>query len=179
MKLKDAAAGFVNGAVMAGIVAVGIASISEVEAQELLNTITAEDRECLAQNIYHEARGETIAGQVAVAWVTLNRMEADKFPNTLCGVVKQARTDSKGNPLRNQCQFSWYCDGKSDRIRNQREWEDVQLITNVVLIDWARASRSPVANATFYHADYVEPYWANSFTEIATVDNHIFYVNEQ
>ena len=178
MKLSNVLAGFVNGAVMAGIVAVGVVKAQEVEAQERLRTISAADRECLAQNIYHEARGETIAGQVAVAWVTLNRMEADKFPNTLCGVVKQARTDSKGNPLRNQCQFSWYCDGKSDRIRNQREWEDVQLITNVVLIDWARASRSPVANATFYHADYVEPYWASEFTEIAQVDNHIFYVEE-
>ena len=178
MKLKDVAAGFVNGAVVAGMVAVGIHSISEVEAQERLDTISPADRECLAQNIYHEARGETIAGQVAVAWVTLNRMEADKFPDTLCGVVKQARTDSNGNPLRNQCQFSWYCDGKSDRIRNQREWEDVQLITDVVLLDWARANRSPVANATFYHADYVKPYWASAFTEIAQVDSHIFYVEE-
>ena len=178
MKLKDVAAGFVNGALVAGMVAVGITSISEVEAQERLDTISQEDRKCLAQNIYHEARGETIAGQVAVAWVTLNRMEADKFPDTLCGVVKQARTDSKGNPLRHQCQFSWYCDGKSDRIRNQREWEDVQLIADVVLLDWARAKSSPVANATFYHADYVEPYWASAFTQIAQVDSHIFYVEE-
>ena len=178
MKLSNVLAGFVNGALVAGMVAVGITSISEVEAQERLNTITAEDRKCLAQNIYHEARGETIAGQVAVAWVTLNRMEADKFPDTLCGVVKQARTDSNGNPLRHQCQFSWYCDGRSDRIRNQREWEDVQLIADVVLLDWARAKSSPVANATFYHADYVEPYWASAFTQIAQVDSHIFYVEE-
>ena len=178
MKLSSVAAGFVNGAVMAGMVAVGVVKAQEAEAQERLSTISAADRECLAQNIYHEARGETIAGQVAVAWVTLNRMEASKFPMSICGVVKQARTDSNGNPLRNQCQFSWYCDGKSDRIGNQREWEDSQLIADVVLIDWARADQSPVDNATFYHADYVEPYWASAFTQVAQVDSHIFYVEE-
>ena len=178
MKLSTVAAGFINGAVTAGIIAVGIVQSQEVHAQERLQAISLEDRQCLAKNIYFEARSETIAGQVAVAWVTLNRMESAKFPNSICGVVYQARTDSAGNPRRNQCQFSWYCDGKSDRIRNQREWEDVKLITDVVLIDWARANASPVENATFYHADYVDPYWADSFTEIATVDSHIFYVEE-
>ena len=178
MKLSTVAAGFINGAVAASIIAVGVVQSQEVQAQERLEAISMEDRQCLAKNIYFEARSESIAGQVAVAWVTLNRMESDRFPNSVCGVVYQARTDASGNPRRNQCQFSWYCDGKSDRIRNQREWEDVKLITDVVLIDWARANASPVENATFYHADYVDPYWADSFTEIATVDSHIFYVEE-
>ena len=178
MKLSTVTSAFINGAVAAGIIAVGVVQTQEVQAQERLQAISIEDRQCLAKNIYFEARSETIAGQVAVAWVTLNRMESSKFPMTICGVVYQARTDTAGNPIRNQCQFSWYCDGKSDRIRNQREWEDVQLITDVVLIDWARANDSPVQNATFYHADYVDPYWADSFTEIATVDSHIFYVEE-
>ena len=178
MDIKSVLAGFINGAITAGIIAVGITGAQEVKAQQRLDTISNEQRECLALNIYHEARGETIAGQVAVAWVTLNRMESNRFPNTICGVVYQARTDANGNPLRHQCQFSWYCDGRSDRIRNQREWEDVQLITDVVLLDWARAKDSPVQNATFYHADYVEPYWASAFTEVAVVDSHIFYVED-
>ena len=176
MKLKDVAAGFVNGALVAGMLAVGAFNAHEVRAENRLQTITAEDRECLAKNIYFEARSETIEGQVAVAWVTLNRMESQRFPNTICGVVYQARTDSRGNPLRHQCQFSWFCDGKSDRIRNQRAWEDVLLITEVVLLDWARAKESPVQNATYYHADYVNPYWADDYTRIAQVDSHIFYV---
>ena len=175
MDIKSVAAGFINGALVSGMIAVGVTGAQEVRAEERLRTISQEQRECLALNIYHEARGETIQGQVAVAWVTLNRMESQDFPGTICGVVYQARTDQRGNPLRNQCQFSWYCDGKSDRIRNQREWEDVQLIADVVLLDWARAKESPVENATFYHADYVRPYWASEFTEVATVDNHIFY----
>ena len=177
MNMKDVAAGFINGAITAGMIAVGVTGAQEVKAQERLNTITDEQRECLAKNIYFEARGESIAGQVAVAWVTLNRMESDNFPNTICGVVYQARTDSNGNPIRHKCQFSWFCDGKSDRIRNQREWEDVKLIADVVLIDWARAKESPVEQATFYHADYVRPYWASNFTKVAQVDSHIFYEN--
>lgn len=177
MRLRSVAVGFINGAIFAGMIAVGILGINEAKAESRLATISAEDRECLAKNIYFEARGETIAGQVAVAWVTLNRMESSKFPDTLCGVVYQARTDRNGNPLRHQCQFSWFCDGKSDRIRNQREWEDVQLITNVVLLDWARAKDSPVQDATFYHADYVRPYWAEKFTQVAQIDTHIFYID--
>lgn len=181
MKLLDVAAGFVNGAVAAAIVAVGVSSVTEARAQERLNTISTEDRQCLAQNIFFEARNQTVSGQVAVAWVTLNRMESDRFPNTLCGVVRQARLDANGNPRRHQCQFSWYCDGKSDRIPSnaiaQRAWEDAQLIAEVVLMDWARAKESPVQNATFYHADYVSPSWARQFTQVATVDTHIFYEN--
>ena len=75
---------------------------------------------CLATNIYHEARGESYAGKVAVANVTMNRVTSPKFPNTICDVVYQAQTKEnwKGNtvPKRNKCQFSWYCDGKSDNI---------------------------------------------------------------
>lgn len=177
MKLFNVATSFINGAIVASMVAIGVVGVQEARATERLNTISVEDRECLAKNIYFEARGESIAGQVAVAWVTLNRMESSEFPNSICGVIYQARTDSNGNPLRNQCQFSWYCDGRSDRIRDQRKWEDVQLIADVVLLDWARAKESPVAQATFYHADYVRPYWAQSFTQVAQIDSHIFYEN--
>lgn len=181
MKLLDVAAGAVNGAVVAAMVAVGVAGVTEARAEQRLNTITEEDRHCLAQNIFWEARNQSIEGQVAVAWVTLNRMESDRFHGSICRVVYQANRDANGNPIRNQCQFSWYCDGKSDRIpRNavaQRAWEDAQLIADVVLLDWARQEVSPVQNATYYHADYVTPRWARQFTEVAVVDSHIFYEN--
>ena len=175
MKLLDVAAGAFNGAVIAAMVAVGVVGVTEARAEHRLASISEEERECLARNVYFEARSETIQGQVAVAWVTLNRMESPRFPNSICGVVYQARTDSRGNPIRHQCQFSWYCDGRSDRIRNQRAWEDAQLIADVVLLDWARAKNSPVQNATYYHADYVNPSWARDFTRVAQVDTHIFY----
>ena len=88
--------------------------------------------ECLATNIYHEARSESTIGKIAVAWVTVNRVNTERYPDTICGVVYDAVLDSKGNPKRHQCQFSWYCDGKSDDIKNKDAWyEAVQIATLV------------------------------------------------
>jgi len=71
---------------------------------------------CLALNIYHEARNQPVAGQIAVSEVVLNRVADSKYPNTICEVVYQAKYKKGSNlPIRNQCQFSWYCDGKSDK----------------------------------------------------------------
>ena len=169
MKLSTVAAGFVNGAVVAGMVAVGVVSAQDAEAQARLAPITQEDKHCLQQNIYFEARNQSTIGQVAVAWVTLNRMEETQYPNTVCGVVWQNK------------QFSWTHDGKSDKPGNtvleQRAWEDAGLVAEVTLLDWARARKSPVAQAVMYHADYVTPYWASSYTQVAQIDDHIFYRN--
>lgn len=174
-------AGCLNVFVAVAIVVISVMQMSEVKAQERLSTITDKDRYCLAQNIFFEARNQSVEGQVAVAWVTLNRMEDSKFPESICGVVKQAHRDAAGNVIRNKCQFSWYCDGKSDNIPNnvvaQRAWENAQLIAEVVLLDWARSKASPVENATFYHAHYVNPKWARAFDKVAVVGDHIFYAN--
>lgn len=59
-------------------------------------SITAAAVLCMSSVIHHEARGEPYAGKVAVASVVLNRKDSPRFPNTVCGVVKQPR------------QFSWY-----------------------------------------------------------------------
>ena len=68
-------------------------------------------RECLARNIYFEARNEPFAGQFAVAMVTLNRVHDEQFPNSICEVVYQGLHWPSGHPKRDRCQFSWYCDG--------------------------------------------------------------------
>ena len=151
----------------------------ELEAQRFVAELGDEQLQCLAKNIFFEARNQSIAGQVAVAWVTLNRVGAERFPDTICGVVHQANRDSAGNPIRHQCQFSWYCDGRSDRIPNnsvaQRAWENAQLIAEVVLLDYARGRISPVADATMYHAQYVEPYWAEDYELVDVIGDHVFY----
>lgn len=151
----------------------------EVAAQQYLADLGADQLQCLAKNIFFEARNQSIAGQVAVAWVTLNRVDSTRYPNTICRVVQQANRDSNGNPIRNRCQFSWYCDGKSDVIPSnaiaQRAWEQSQLIAQVVLLDYARGHASPVEDATMYHADYVMPYWADDYSLVAVIDQHIFY----
>ena len=151
----------------------------ELEAQRFVAELGEDQLRCLAENIFFEARDQSIAGQVAVAWVTLNRVGAERFPDTICGVVRQANRDSAGNIIRHQCQFSWYCDGKSDRIPSnsiaQRAWEDAQLIAEVVLLDYARGRVSPVDDATMYHAHYVSPYWADDYELVGVIGDHIFY----
>jgi N-acetylmuramoyl-L-alanine amidase len=176
------AAGVVNVIIIVAMAVVFGLNVQEARAEQRLSTISDADRVCLAQNIFFEARNQSVAGQVAVAWVTINRMESSRFPSTICDVVRQARLDANGNPIRHRCQFSWYCDGRSDRIPNnviaQRAWADAQLIADVVLLDWARAKNtSPVQNATYYHAHYVSPSWAREFERVAVVDDHIFYAN--
>lgn len=158
---------FLNALTLAGIVGVGAYQIEEVQAQEKVSSIPKEEKHCLQQNIFFEARNQSTLGQVAVAWVTLNRVESSRYPNTICGVVWENK------------QFSWTHDGKSDKpssnVVEQRAWEDSGLIAEVVLLDWARGLSSPVQEATMYHADYVSPYWASSYTKVTKVDSHIFY----
>jgi N-acetylmuramoyl-L-alanine amidase len=148
-----------------------------------LAPITVDDRYCLQQNIYFESRDQSFAGQHAVAWVTLNRFNSAAFPDTICGVVYQSKKDKDGKPKRDKCQFSWYCDGKSDIIPTgviaQRSWGDAGIVASNVLAEWAVGSSGPVEGATFYHADWVKPYWAPAFRKVKVVDNHIFYVNDK
>ena len=167
MKVLNMLSRGMNVGTLAAMIAVGAFHIQDARADAILSTVTDEDRYCLQQNIYFEARNQRLAGQVAVAWVTMNRVEAERYPNSICGVVWQDR------------QFSWTHDGLPDRpgrnVLEQRAWEDAGLIADVVLLDWARGRISPVERATHYHADYVNPYWADSYTQVAVVDNHIFY----
>ena len=88
--------------------------------EEFWTLTQASDAHCLAMNIYHEGRSDNLAGQYAVADVVLNRVESKRYPNTVCEVVYQARMKpswkdpDKLIPIKNKCQFSWYCDGKDD-----------------------------------------------------------------
>ncbi len=133
-----------------------------------------EQRECLALNIYHEAKGESELGQRAVAYVTLNRASDDRYPDDVCGVVKQARLGKDGLPRRNQCQFSWYCDGRSDEIQNQESYQQALQVATVVINTYG-SSFDPTMGATMYHADSVKPKWRKSFEETTQIENHIFY----
>ena len=126
---------------------------------------------CMAMNVYHEARNESTMGQLAVAQVVMNRVEDDRFPDEVCAVITQGiHWESK--PAKNRCQFSWYCDGISDEPRNEKAFVRSQEIASMVLNGW---THSFADGATHYHADYVMPSWAHTFTKVATIDNHIFY----
>ena len=81
---------------------------------------------CLAQNMYFEAGNQPLAGKIAVSQVVINRTEHMNYPTSICGVVYQAKWKEnwKGNmmPVRHQCQFSWFCDGKSDDPEDSKTW---------------------------------------------------------
>ena len=122
--------------------------------------------ECLAQNIYFEARNQPWVGKVAIANVTLNRVKSTQFPNRICKVVKQAK--------RNICQFSWYCDGKPDDNPEGDEWRKAQeLAYRMLNQDYLRGISE---GATHYHATYVDPKWNKRMHLVGRIGLHIFYV---
>ena len=122
---------------------------------------------CLALNVYHEARSDPMNGQYAVAHVVMNRVQSDRYPNDTCSVVHQGY--KKG---RRDCQFSWYCDGKSDTPHNPEAWAWAVLVAYDVL----RGYVPDITNgATHYHATYVKPSWAAKLEPTAKYGSHIFY----
>jgi len=134
------------------------------------------DLDCLAQNIYFEARSESQADQIAVGQVVLNRVKSPRYPNNVCDVIRQGPTYNwtKNFPVKHKCQFSWYCDGKSDNIRDIDAWRLAKSIAGVLL---AMPDMVPnvVEDATHYHAHYVKPHWASKLEKVTHIDGHIFY----
>jgi spore germination cell wall hydrolase CwlJ-like protein len=136
----------------------------------------AEALMCLALNVYFEARSENMASQIAVSLVVMNRVEDHRFPNTVCGVVKQGLRYKNDKVVLGKCQFSWYCDGKPDRPINKQAWFKAKQVASIVLdgsmIDFTQGS-------THYHAHYVYPSWRKTKTKVTRIDSHIFYRWEQ
>ena len=134
--------------------------------------ITAEVRnkqlDCLAKNIYYEAGGEPFEGKVAVAQVTLNRVESGKFANTVSGVVYQKNVFYE----RVVCQFSWFCESThKTRPVHRPMWQESELVAKKVLLEDFRLPG--MKNALYYHADYVNPNWR--LPKIDQIGRHIFY----
>ena len=156
---------------------------------------------CMAQNVYFEARHESMVGKIAVAHVVMNRIEDKRWPNTVCGVVKEgpvreswktkkdptlAKEDRKYYPRRDRCQFSWYCDGKADMLwvtykdgtvieQNMTAWRDSIHVALFVIND--KWSMDPTDGATFYYnPNIANPAWAGKYRETAIFGNHRFMI---
>ena len=144
------------------------------------NNFAVEEAICLADNVYHEARNQPTAGQMAVISVTINRVNDPRFPNTICEVVKEGphRPSWKGTgemiPVRHRCQFSWYCDGKSDSIFDTETYNNIYLLTEGIVSGTFKIL-DITEGATHYHADYVSPAWAKTKTKTIEIEDHIFY----
>ena len=122
---------------------------------------------CLALNVYHEARSEPMVGQYAVANVVLNRVQSTKWPDNICSVVYQGLHKGK-----HKCQFSWYCDGKSDKAKEEMSWARALVVADNVM----RGTVPDLTKgATHYHAVYVQPYWSALLNTTVTYGSHKFY----
>jgi len=143
---------------------------------------------CLAENIYFESRSDSVAGQVAVADVVLNRVRDRRYPATICEVVKQGPVKESWKtrqdpdladhervyfPVRNMCQFSWYCDGKAENIADKTAWAQAQYIAYTLI--YSEKYRGITEGSTHYHAHYVKPSWARELQYVGSIDSHKFY----
>lgn len=154
----------VAGLALAGMAAIGISS--GARAQTDLN----EELQCLALNIYFEARSESESGRRAVGHVVMNRVASSRFPSTVCDVVRQ------GGERLNRCQFSWWCDGMSDIPLQRRAWShSVDLAYEI----YVGISQDPTAGALWYHADYVSPIWGKILKRNRKIGLHIFYTENE
>ena len=154
----------------------------------LIDPYKYEEEFCLAQNVFFESSVDNKAGMAAVADVTLNRVKDNRYPNTVCEVVyegplreswqtkKQTDLDDSlrvYHPIRDRCQFSWWCDGKSDNIKDGDAWRKAQEIAYRLVNDYKH--RGLTEGATHYHATYVNPKWAPTLDLVGRIGTHIFY----
>ena len=134
---------------------------------------------CLALNTYHEAKNQSMIGQIATAQVVMNRVADDRFPSTVCEVVKQGPTrpswedPEKEYPIKHRCQFSWYCDGTPDVPKNEKAWRKAQDVAFIVYYN--KIQLDVTEGATHYHATYVRPAWAKTKKRTTRIEKHIFY----
>jgi len=146
----------------------------------MLMGVTHDEVTCLADNMYFEARNQSLAGMLAVSNVVMNRVADERYPDTICEVVQEGPTrpswkdKNKFIPVRNKCQFSWYCDGKSDEPSDVETYDTIygmaqdMLYQNMPYLDITDG-------ATHYHADYITPSWAYTKTRTVEIEDHIFY----
>ncbi len=136
-------------------------SLADLVGMVDAETALTEEMRCLAGAVYFEARGEPLAGQLAVAQVIINRSEDNRFPRSYCGVVAQPG------------QFSFMRGSRMPAIRTgTTAWSRAVAIAEIADKGlW----ESEAGDAVFFHAKYVRPSWSHRKTRLAQIDTHIFY----
>lgn len=129
--------------------------------------VDATERDCLAEAIYFESRGEPRDSQIAVAHVVLNRTASTAYPARICAVIREGEELGKG-----RCQFHWRCDDKPDVPGEYAAWRDAQALADEVL---AGSVPDPTRGALFFHATHVSPQWASRLRRTAQIGAHIYY----
>ncbi len=158
---KDFCAFVVFIGVVAGSLAYAAQAVfaQQDEARKRIRQLHAQNLTCLASNVYFEARGEPLAGQYAVAEVTMNRKGSALFPRTVCGVVYEKSA------------FSW-TEFRALPEPDGEEWERARRVAEAVYY----GRRAPVLEgARFFHATHVNPDWAKEKRRVVRIGNHVFY----
>lgn len=120
---------------------------------------------CLSRSIYWEAKGITAADMEAVASVVMNRLGHEGFPDTVCGVVKQG-VETRA------CQFSWWCDGRSDQVQEEGEYTEAKEIARKAL---NQQLKDRTHGALYFHDRNVKPAWAKQYIKTAETGKFMFY----
>lgn len=137
----------------------------KAERSSIIKHVNHEAKNCLALVIYWEARGEGDQGMIAVGSVVLNRVKSPHFPNSVCAVAFEGGETPP-------CQFSWWCDGKSDRPRNHKQWETALNLADKLL---SNKMHDPTGGALFFHNTSVRSSFHSKRQRTARIGNHIFY----
>jgi hypothetical protein len=142
-----------------------------VPTVERISTASTEQN-CLAQAIYHEARGESADGQLAVANVIVNRARSSRYPDTLCGVIYQ-----NADRGRYRCQFTFACDGRDDTPRERAAWARSKALAERVYANFVQGQNPGAlpASVLYYHTTAVRPSWSGVFQRVAQIGTHVFY----
>ena len=158
---------------LAGFLGVFVAVLVSVGYKLSKDHNELRDTRCLAMNVYHEARGEPQEGKYAVAEVTMNRVRSSHYPDDVCEVVYQRAWSKRIKAYISE--FSWTTDTNTDIPQNSQAWLNSVRIARDVYYN--NIDKAHVADAMYYHADYVNPYWAKRMKKVAKIGKHIFYIN--
>jgi spore germination cell wall hydrolase CwlJ-like protein len=120
---------------------------------------------CLARSIYWESKGKSPADMEAVASVVMNRLGHEGFPDTVCAVVKQ------GSETKN-CQFSWWCDGRSDQVQEEAQYAIAKEIARKAL---NKQLNDRTHGAMYFHDRKVKPVWAKKYIKTTETSMFLFY----
>ena len=176
-----------NKSLMLGIGIMLCACAKPATAKEELVPFEVAERVCLAEALFFEAGNQPLIGMIAVGEVIINRIKSEKYPDTVCDVVHEGPISSwhykelgKKVPIKNKCQFSYYCDGKSEDIDEYKRTDTYQKVTRAVIyiMDILNTGKSKIRivdGSTHYHADYVSPEWSKHLHRIVQIEDHIFY----
>jgi len=136
------------------------------------DALDLQEHYCMTEAIYYEARNQPLIGQLAVGIVIRNRVKFQKWPDSVCGVVHEGYY-YQGFPLMDQCQFSYWCDGKPEEPEDEKAWVTAEGIAFLILTE--NLTIQGMENATHYHAKSVKPNWIVKFDMCGIIKDHIFY----